>query len=146
MVLHLIKLSVGSTGLESLEDWVRRRAAANERAGRGHVHDHVTRMFPRRGREIVDGGSLYWVIKGVVLARQRIVGLEPETGADGVERCCILLDPPLIPTEAQPRRAFQGWRYLRMEDAPADLKMSGGNADAAAQARLYAQLADLGLL
>jgi hypothetical protein len=78
-------------------------------------------MWPRREAELLDGGSLYWVFKGLVLARQRILGLEPRRGADGIERCAIRLDADVVRTHPQPRRPFQGWRYLRDEDAPRDL-------------------------
>jgi hypothetical protein len=78
-------------------------------------------MWPKREAELVDGGSLYWVIRGRVLARQRLLGLEPRGGADGITRCAIRLDPEVVRTLPQPRRAFQGWRYLRPQDAPADL-------------------------
>lgn len=143
MALHLVKLSVGSTVVDDLANWVKRRVAHNEKLGRGRVHDHVTRMFPRRADELLDGGSLYWVIKGVVLVRQAIVGLETVTGADGIDRCAILMNPEMILTEPQPRRAFQGWRYLPGDDAPGDLSNA---AKGAAPAELQRELAILGLL
>lgn len=122
MTIHLLKLCVGAESADDLAAWVERRAARNASGPYGRVSEHVTRMFPRRTDEILGGGSLYWVIKGVVLVRQKIVGLEPVTGSDGIVRCAILLEPKLVETEAQPRRAFQGWRYLKPEDAPRDLK------------------------
>jgi len=70
---------------------------------------------------VLDGGSLYWVFKGQVLARQRILRLDPVTGADGINRCAIVLDPDVHLTEPAPRRPFQGWRYLTDTDAPRDL-------------------------
>jgi hypothetical protein len=115
--LNLVKLCVGADSVEDLADWQARRLRET-----GAPHQaHVTRMWPRRAAELVDGGSLYWVIKGFVLARQRILGLEPREGADGVRRCAILLEPEIRRTAAQPRRPFQGWRYLRASDAPRDL-------------------------
>ncbi len=78
-------------------------------------------MFPKRESDILDGGSLYWVIKGSVQCRQKIVDLRQTTGADGISRCNIVLDHQVVPTHWQPRRAFQGWRYLEAKDAPADL-------------------------
>lgn len=142
MTVHLVKLSVGAEGVDDMRRWVERRVARNAKGPFGAVHDHVTRMFPRREAELLDGGSLYWVIKGVILLRQRLVGFRAATGEDGIERCAILLDPELVETEAQPRRAFQGWRYLRPEDAPADLGKGGAKAPPA----LRAKLAELGLL
>jgi hypothetical protein len=115
--LNLIKLCVGASSVEDLAAWQAERLAGSGAA----TGAHVTRMWPKRGAELLDGGSLYWVIKGFVLARQRLVGLEPREGADGVTRCALLLEPALIRTAAQPRRPFQGWRYLRGSDAPRDL-------------------------
>lgn len=137
-----MKLAAGANGVEDLEARVARSCAANAKAGRGAVHTHVTRMFPRAREEVLGGGSLYWVIKGAILVRQRIIGLETQRGEDGIERCAIVLDPDLHPTEAQPRRAFQGWRYLKADDAPRDLQ--GRNRDV--PAALRAKLAELGLL
>ena len=142
MTLHLIKLSAGAESVDDLTSRVKRGVERNRRAGVGALHDHVTRMFPRRAEELLAGGSLYWVVKGVVLVRHRIVGLGTVTGADGIERCEILLDPDIVETEAQPRRAFQGWRYLRPEDAPRDIKKGRRQAPPA----LRAELAELGLL
>jgi hypothetical protein len=123
--LNLIKLCVGTDSVEDLADW-----QAERRVATGAAHcAHVTRMWPKRSAELVDGGSLYWVIKGFVLARQRIVGLVPLDGADGVRRCAIQLDPDLVRTAAQPRRPFQGWRYLRASEAPRDLSVIGVRAD-----------------
>lgn len=143
MAIHLVKLCVGADTVEDLAVWVKKRAAANRRAGRGAVCEHVTRMKPRRMDELLDGGSLYWVIKGLILVRQRIAAFEPVTGADGIERCAILMNPALALTEAQPRRAFQGWRYLKPEDAPADL---GERRAGETPPELSARLAELGLL
>lgn len=142
MALHLIKLAAGADGVDELRRRIERSVAANIKAGRGAVHAHETRMHPRRREEILDGGSLYWVIRGVVLVRQRILGLETRKGADEIERCAVMLDPELVPTAAQPRRAFQGWRYLKAEDAPPDLS----GAEASAPPALRAKLAELGLL
>ncbi|MGE0408104.1 MAG: DUF1489 family protein [Amphiplicatus sp.] len=142
MTIHLLKLSVGAQGVEDMTAWVEGRVKKNARGPYGAVHDHVTRMFPRRVDEILDGGSIYWVIKGVVLMRQPIIGLEKATGEDGIERCAILMAPDIVLTEAQPRRAFQGWRYLKPEDAPRDLK-GGARREPPA---LRARLAELGLL
>ncbi len=142
MTVNLLKLSVGTETVNGLAAWVNERVAYNQKRGWGAVHDHATRMFPKRRAELLDGGSIYWVIKGVVLVRQRILDLKEARGPDGRRRCAIILEPALIETEAQPRRAFQGWRYLAPEDAPADLKGGGGRA----ASKLRAELAELGLL
>ena len=114
--LHLVKLCVG---VESVPDLARRQAA--RRAGTGAAPCHVTRMWPRRADELLAGGSLYWVIRGVIAARQTITALERETGPDGTARCRIVLGEALIRTRPAPRRPFQGWRYLDGADAPGDL-------------------------
>jgi hypothetical protein len=98
-------------------------------------------MWPRREAEILDG-SLYWVIKGRVLARQRLLGLEPRLGTDGIERCALRLDPEVVRTLPQPRRPFQGWRYLRPEDAPPDL----ATIPSTLPPELVAELAEIGVL
>lgn len=143
MTLHLVKLSAGATCVDDLVAWIEKRSALNKKSGLGHIHDHVTRMHPRREAELLDGGSIYWVIKGVIQLRQQIVGFERRTGQDGIERTAILLDPDYVLTEPQPRRAFQGWRYLSAEDAPRDLKGRGGKAP---PPELGRELAALGLL
>jgi hypothetical protein len=101
-------------------------------------------MMPKRGEELLEGGSLYWVIKGNVQCRQRFLDLRPFTDADGIGRCDLVLEPVLHPTNWQPRRAFQGWRYLTSKDAPADLGV--GQGPTALPPELRSQLAGLGLL
>src|SRR5690606_33434940 len=86
-----------------------------------------TFQTPKRKSALLDGGSLYWVIKGVVQVRQRLVGLEEGAKEDGTPCCLLVLDPKLVPVRPVPRRAFQGWRYLPAEDAPPDL--NGSSAD-----------------
>lgn len=115
--LNLVKLSVGSESVESLSEW-QNTAQAKRHNGR---LCHVTRMWPKRTQELLNGGSIYWVIRGLVLARQEIIGFEQHTGDDDIVRCAILLDEPLTRTFPTPRKAFQGWRYLNGPDAPADL-------------------------
>jgi hypothetical protein len=109
---------VGADAVEDLIAW-----QDSHRAGwAGGRPVHVTRMWPKREDEILNGGSLYWVFKGVILARQRILGLEDRVGGDGIARCAIVLDAEVIRTEGAPRRPFQGWRYLKPGEAPRDLK------------------------
>ena len=124
--LHLLKLCVGAERVDDLEAWHRTLRERRAAQGLDPRPVHVTRMWPRRSEELLAGGSLYWVFKGLVLARQRIRALNSVQGADGVLRCEIGLDPEIVRTEAMPRRPFQGWRYLEAKDAPADI--SAGDA------------------
>lgn len=119
-MIHLIKLSVGTESYGDLARWQQMRSKDMPDG----LPRHVTRMWPKREAEVLDGGSMYWVIKGVVLCRQRIIRLDEVTGHDGIRRCAIVLDPELFRTAPAPRRPFQGWRYLKAEDAPADLSSS----------------------
>ncbi len=123
--LHLVKLSVGSESVESLQQWQAERVQERAAMGRDARPMHVTRMRPKRAAELLDGGSIYWVIKRNIIARQRLVGLETVTGQDGIKRCAIILDPALIRVDPRPKRPFQGWRYLTAEDAPPDLDGEG---------------------
>ncbi|MEE9347510.1 MAG: DUF1489 domain-containing protein [Robiginitomaculum sp.] len=116
------KLSVGSTSIESLQDWQNMMVARRIAAGGGAYHEHVTRMFPKQKEALLDGGSIYWVIKGMIICRNSIIALEPTRNAKGLKACSIQMDPRLIAVEPAPRRAFQGWRYLKAEDVPADIK------------------------
>ena len=138
MPLHLVKLCVGVAEIEELEDWVRKC-----RAGRDSL-DHTTRMFPKRKAEILKGGSLYWVMRGLILCRQPIAGLVAVKGADGIERCRIDFQAKIIPVMPVPRRAFQGWRYLEPADAPPDI--ARGSSVKGLNAKMRRELADLGLL
>ncbi len=123
--LHLVKLSVGSESVEGLAEWQALRRAEREVAGIDPRSRHVTRMTPKRSAELLAGGSIFWVIKRNIVARQRIVALEPVVGEDGISRCAIILDPTLVRTELRPKRPFQGWRYLTSADAPPDLTDEG---------------------
>lgn len=142
--LNMLKLCVGAEGVEDLAHWQADRLLPRRIGDLHSVARHVTRMWPTRGEELLAGGSLYWVFKGLVLARQRIVGLEPSEGADGIRRCGLLLDPSLIRTHPQHRRPFQGWRYLSAEDAPRDLVRHAGEPDL--PPALAARLDALGVL
>ena len=145
MPLNILKLCVGSDSVEDLEEWVEACLDERRRNGQKLEHWHTTRMVPTRGAEIVDGGSLYWVIKGNVQCRQRITEIRPFTDDAGIGRCRLILDSAIVRTEWQPRRAFQGWRYLTQADAPADL--GAGRAGLSEMPpKLRAELAELGLL
>lgn len=119
--LNLVKLCVGAEKVSDLAKWRDVRATEAKAKGVEYAPNHITRMWPRREEELLDGGSLYWVFKGLILARQRIERLEEVIGADGIRRCCIIFDTQLVLTEAHRRRPFQGWRYLEKADAPKDV-------------------------
>ncbi|HZZ62827.1 MAG TPA: DUF1489 domain-containing protein [Roseiarcus sp.] len=124
MALHLIKLCVGADSLDDLRQWMAARMREAERRSAPLRHAHVTRMTPKRAAEILDGGSLYWVIKGQIGARQKIVGIEPFMDSDGIGRCKLWLDRQVAAVAPRPMRAFQGWRYYQAKDAPPDLDES----------------------
>ena len=125
--LHLVKLCVGTDTVDDLAHWQSGRSAERLAAGLDPRPRHVTRMWPRQADELLRGGSLYWVIHGVIRVRQRIAALEEVTGEDGIRRCAIVFEPALIPTAPRPRRAFQGWRYLPAADAPSDIGAAPGD-------------------
>ena len=139
--VNLVKLSVGSDSVESLIDWQDSRRPlypdGNPR--------HVTRMWPKREAEILNGGSIFWVIKGVIQCRQRILRLDEVRGEDGIRRCAIVLNPEIHRTQNALKRPFQGWRYLKPEDSPADLPRSREQDDALPD-DLNRALADIGVL
>ena len=138
MALHLVKLCVGVTALAELENWI-----IEAKAGRDTL-DHVTRMFPKRRDDIIAGGSLYWVIRGMILCRQPVADLESVIGKDGISRCRIVFKPRVIPVRPVPRRPFQGWRYLESADAPPDLSKASGSGTLSEKMRR--ELGELGLL
>jgi len=143
--LHLIKLCVGCDSVQDLEAWIRKRLKERKRRGLSRQHVHTTRMVPKRAAELVAGGSLYWVIRGQVTCRQRILDILPFVDKDGVGRCRVLLEPKLTLVEPRPWRAFQGWRYLAGTDAPRDLdRVAPGARDM--PEGLRRELRDLGLL
>jgi hypothetical protein len=143
MTIHLIKLCVGISSVDELSAYIERRQNRLRRAGMPAEEYHVTRMAPKRGSDLLDGGSLYWVIKGVVQARQTLLDLRIFRDQEGIRRCRLVLDPVLVETLRQPRRPFQGWRYLRPEDAPGDLTIGAATDLPVA---LSAELAELGIL
>ena len=136
MTVHLKKLSVGSKSLDSL------RAGQALRLAQGGRLVHVTRNRPRRAEELLDGGSIYWIIKGVVTARQAIIDLAEAQRADGTPACGIVLSPKIIQVAPTKMRIFQGWRYLEVNEAPPDI---GADDDGDMPAELAAELRDLGI-
>lgn len=138
--VNILKLCVGAESVADLTGWQGTARAT----GPDGLPRHVTRMWPRREAEVVSGGSLYWVIKGVVLARQRILRFDSVDRGDGITRCGLVLEPKVYRTEAVPKRPFQGWRYLDPKDAPRDLAEARPGAEALPP-QLEAALAEIGV-
>jgi len=145
MPLHLVKLSVGATSIKDLRGWIAERVKQAKAKGQPARHIHVTRMSPKRVDELLDGGSIYWVIKGEIVARERILGIEPFRDKDGIGRCRLVMEPKLIAVAPRPMRPFQGWRYLDPKSAPPDLGKAAASV-AAMPEPLRRELRELGLL
>jgi hypothetical protein len=139
--LNIVKLSVGSENIAMLKEW--QQARRDQLKIKYSLH--ITRMWPKREKELLDGGSIYWVIKGAIQLRQRLIGFDEIIGADGIRRCGFKLDPELIPTTKALRRPFQGWRYLKSEDSPSDLS-TNREADDDLPEEMQQTLARLGVL
>src|SRR5512140_1304338 len=145
MPLHLIKLAVGCESVKELKGWVAERMATAKKKGLPLRHVHVTRMTPKRVEEILAGGSLYWVIKGEIAAREKLIAIEPFRDSDGIGRCRLVMQPKVIAVSPRPMRPFQGWRYLTEADAPRDLGSAAASIEAMPEP-LRRELRDLGLL
>ena len=128
MSLHLIKLCVGCDSVKDLRDWIREKLEEKKRRKLPLEHWHITRMVPKRADELTDGGSLYWVIRGQIMCREKIAAVRPFVDKEGVGRCRLALVPKVILVEPRPYRAFQGWRYLEPKDAPRDLDRAAPGA------------------
>lgn len=143
MPLHLIKLAVGVETLSDLAARQQERLA--ERVERKEAPEliHITRHRPKRSVELLNGGSIYWVVKGFITARQRLIDFRGVT-RDGVPHCALVFDAELVPVALRPQRAFQGWRHLEAKSAPPDHAKRG--ADAELPEELKRELVSLGLL
>jgi hypothetical protein len=143
VALNLIKLCVGADSVKDLEAWIKARLKARKTKAREHIH--TTRMVPKRVDELLDGGSLYWVIRGQVMCRETLIDVRPFVDKDGISRCRLVMQPKVVLVTPRPYRAFQGWRYLPTADAPPDLdRAAPGAADMPEPLRR--ELRDLGLL
>ena len=145
MPLHLIKLCVGCDSVADLEDWIKQKLKEKKRRGQKPEHIHTTRMVPKRAAELTQGGSLFWVIRGQITCRERILAIRPFTDKDGIGRCRVVLDGKLVLVEPRPRSAFQGWRYLEAAEAPRDLARAAPGA-AKMPEQMRRELRELGLL
>lgn len=145
MPLHIQKLCVGCDSIDDLRSWIVERMAEKRRRGLVEEQIHTTRMAPKRVAELLDGGSLYWVIKGAIQVRQPLIDLRASKGADGITRCDLVLAPELTAVRPAPRRPFQGWRYLADNEAPRDLAQDEAEAPGLPP-HLIEELRTLGLL
>lgn len=150
MSLHVLKLCVGVDSLDDLRQWQVRRGFQradlhSDLNGTGNVVAHVTRNMPRRAAQVLDGGSLYWVVRGRILCRNPILALEEVEGEDGKRRCAIILGAGPIPVIPRHHRPFQGWRYFAAEAAPADLTSLQGDTSGLPP-EMAADLRELGLI
>ena len=140
-MLHLTKLCVGITDIGHL------RQRQQDRLAAGETLRHLTRSFPRRAAEVIDGGSLFWVIAGATVLRQRVIDIQETVYDDGTKCAALVFDPELVAVAARVTRPFQGWRYLDPAAAPADL-VTGQAAEGSDDLpeALRRALEDLGLL
>lgn len=141
MTLHLIKLSVGPESLADLEAWQKKRLKDLKAAGKKPELIHITRMMPKRTEELLAGGSIYWVIKGWLCARQTLIDLRPLM-REGVPHCGIVYDKTMVRVRPRKHRPFQGWRYFDGKSAPPDLK----KGEESLPDTMRRELAELGLL
>lgn len=146
MPLHLKKLAPGIESVAELKARQKRHLRVAKTADGHKVLNYRTGIAPKRLEEIMDGGSLYWVIKGFIRARQLIWFIGPVQDSEGNTFCRIQLDPKIVPTEAVPHRPFQGWRYLKPEEAPPDIRLDTAQGLDDLPPRLLRELRELGLL
>lgn len=145
MGLHLLKLCVGCDTISDLESWIAEKRRRTGPAARPHEHIHTTRMVPKRSVELLEGGSLHWVIRGQLACRQKFIDVRPFTDPQGIGRCHLVLEPVVVAVTPRPYRPFQGWRYLEDDDAPADLGAVSTGLSALPET-LRRELVELGLL
>jgi hypothetical protein len=144
MTVHLVKMAVGIESVDHLIDVQADRLGQAQHGGVG-VLRHLTRNTPRRADEVLDGGSIYWIIKGYMRARQPIIDFGEAMGQNGRPRCALILDPKLVRTELVPHRPMQGWRYMEPGAAPRDLSRKTATKTAMPD-EMEAELRALGLL
>ena len=146
MPLHLIKLAVGCDSVKELKGWVAERMQTAKKKGLPLRHIHITRMTPKRVEQLLAGGSLYWVIRGEIAAREKLIAIEPYRDRDGIGRCRLVMQPKVFAVSPRPMRAFQGWRYFTDDATPPDLGKAAAASVAAMPEPMRRELRDLGLL
>ena len=146
MTVHILRRAFRVDSLDELKRAQKTSMDAERAAGRPRRIYRRMRSTPTRTEEILDGGSIYWVVKGYVRARQRILGIEPRVDSEGRKRCFLHLDPKLIPTVLHPSKPRRGWRYLSPADAPADRDVAGERGGEELPSEMEAELRELGLI
>ena len=145
MTVNLLRMAVGCDSVDDIRTFQAERLAARKKRGETPALYTFTRNIPKRVGELVDGGSIYWVVKRFIQVRQPILGIEKDTNEEGRPFCRLRLDPALVRTELRPHRAFQGWRYLAPEDAPSDISGPAAAGDDL-PAEMAEELRELGLI
>ena len=138
--INLIKINVGSSNVDDIKNW----QLANREKWADKKPRHITRMWPKRQQEILNGGSIFWVVKGYIIARQKIIGMEEFYRNKTIRCCALIFDNTIFETEIVRKRPFQGWRYLEKEQSPADLALENHNNDSI-PSQLLAKLSDIGV-
>ncbi len=144
MTIHLVKIAVGIKSIDDLKEVQVERIRRAKELGDATKLRHLTRNTPRRRNDVLENGSIYWIIKGYIRARQRIIGLDQVVGKNGKSRCALVLDPLLIKTVLMPHKPIQGWRYMDAQAVPNDL--IEGEIESSLPLSMAEELRSLGLL
>jgi hypothetical protein len=143
MIINLLRMAVRIESVSQLKNIQLERIANTEG---GHLHTY-TRNMPKRIDELIDGGSIYWVVKRLIRVRQKIIGIEKITNDEGRKFCAIELDPSHTLLDPRPQKPFQGWRYLKPEESPPDAPSGGAvDFDSDMPPEMMMELRELGLL
>ncbi len=143
MPLHILKVAAGISSIDQLKMVVDRYSYHDPELG--HIMHMSSRNTPKRADEILGGGSIFWIIKRTIVARAPVISIREEERLDGRKGCQMCIRPEVILTVPQPKRGFQGWRYLKDNEAPNDLENSI-KSDGQGSPELAAELKELGLL
>lgn len=119
MYVNLLRTGVGVDSIDHLYELQEFRRTSPDSNGFAFL---TTRNTPTRANDLINGGSVYWIIRQQICVRQIIADIQTHKDEDGRSFCLVLLDPALILTNPVPHRHIQGWRYLAPEKAPADLR------------------------
>ena len=117
-MINLKKLAVGINSLEELKDFQILKLKKNNEIS------VKTKNTPKRKPEILDGGSLYWIINNRFAIRQLVIDIRENISYEGKKYCLIILDRKIIQVEKISQRPFQGWRYLKLNNSPKDINLN----------------------